>query len=177
MSSPPRTDQVDTQPIPDVDDRDAVAAANAMAAVETFSDIHYSEQSWFDAAARRAVAAVDAARLTRLVEAKHTIPEVLADEDGESWYVKGHITPEAMVLAATVCIATECGSSDAIDTLVGVEDVTLLSYLAVRDRMVRNANTLLDSVKHLWYVDNGEERNPFVDPGTPGALPITVLAL
>lgn len=104
------------------------------------------------------------------------VHEAISDEDGDSWYVKGHIAPEAMVLAAIVCIATEVGSSDAIDTLVGVEDETL-SYVAIRDRMVRTADTLLGSVRHLWYVENGEERNPFVDPGTPGALPITVLAL
>lgn len=172
MSAPARTDQVEPSPVPGVDDRDAVVVATAMAAVETFSDIHYSEQPWFDAASRRAVAALDAARLARrtrsIADGEVRIPTAIEDESGDRCYVFDHVTPEAMVLAVVLEQATCVGNTEAIGLLVGTDDDT--------DKVL-NANTMLTRVSHRWAIPIDDERFEFVEAGTPDAYAVTVLAL
>lgn len=102
-----------------------------------------------------------------------TIPVAMSDEDGDRWWVHGHVSPEAMVLAVVLCTATELGNPEAIELLTGGD---FADGIKVDDK-IANANSMLTRVAHVWYVDTGSENSPLVAPGTPGAEPLTVLSL
>lgn len=164
----------------DVTDEDVAIAANAIADVAGTKDCPNYDEIERAGLMRNHVRGAEAAlrrlavRRAELIDTGHlTIPEAYCDEDGDRWYIPGHVPAEAAVLAVTVSMARQIGNDEAIEFLVG-DDID--SPDGDAKRVISNA--LLTQVSHRWIVWTTEHRDrfEFTDPGTDGAEPLTVLA-
>lgn len=106
------------------------------------------------------------------------IPEALGEEDGERWFVLGHIEPALMVLAVMLELATSCGAEEMFEGLTGQRPGYRYTP-GVYAAMQQHAESLLGSVRHVWFKpdpdDDDDEKMVQAVEGEPGAEPWTEL--
>lgn len=123
--------------------------------------------------ARRVVGYVALKRNQAIDRGAVVIPTAYEDDGGDRWYIEGHVSPEAAVLAVVLEQATNVGPTEAIDFLTGGHAADPLFGAAEA-----GANELLTRVIHLWMVpDAGEETFTRCTPAAEGAKPYTVVSL
>ena len=123
---------------------------------------------------------------TDLATEPHEIPYPLMDEDGEHYWLPGHIDPTLMVLSAVVEQMIDVGPHEAMQLLVGgpiSRDMTVVSDRPVwawsYDDQRRRARELVESVEHVWMVEHPDDADRMIPcgPNHPGAQPFTHLGL
>lgn len=107
-----------------------------------------------------------------------TIPEVLEDEDGEKWWLPGHVEAALMVLAVVFDQMVNVGYDEAGDLLTGGKP----SWGAQRrmpSQCRAEADGLLATVRHVWMAEDAanEETMHYCEPDAPGAMAFTMLDL
>lgn len=108
---------------------------------------------------------------------KWAIPEALSDEDGQVWFIEGHVEPALAVLAVVMeQVSNQC---EPIAVLAGGEQYILrpdggaITYRHGWEEQRDHADALLRSVEHVWAYPIDEERWEKVPAGTAGAEPWT----
>lgn len=101
------------------------------------------------------------------------IAQIESDEWGDTYWAPGHLTPEQMVLAMAVHLATNHSYNDQARGW-GVHSFLTNSYPGDEthyDEQVKYANGLLECTSHVWMVDTEDGRVEV--PKCPGAHPYT----
>lgn len=109
-----------------------------------------------------------------------TLPEVWEDEDGERCYAMGHVSAEAIVLAAAVnrlqCVPGE-ETFEWLERFLLGEDTTTTEDPPKRTGkdQIDHLNAVLNSVTFTWFIEDPEceELAIYVDASHPGAEPVT----
>lgn len=84
--------------------------------------------------------------------AKRVIPEALSDEDGETWFLQGHVEPSMAVLAVVFEQMVNYGPQEAYDLLTG----GAANYRDTEERrrtqadQQHDADGLVECVTHVW---------------------------
>jgi len=113
------------------------------------------------------------------------IPEALGDENGEMWFIPGHIDPALAVLAVVVEQMVNVDGDAAEYLLVGPNACGLTCdhppdwpHRQYSDRL-NDADDFLRSVEHRWHRPNpanpDDENWPQCEADDPGAQPWTVV--
>lgn len=109
--------------------------------------------------------------------APESVPMVLSNEDGDTWWAKGHVSAPAMVLGAvleqTVCL----GPEEAAELLTDYSGPRTQPLPEVDQR--GHADALVGKVRHVWMVQDpdNEERMLEVTRDVDGAEAWTRLTL
>jgi hypothetical protein len=112
-----------------------------------------------------------------LSSANVSIPEAIASEDGDRWWIEGHVTPEMAMLAVLLEQVTLVGPDGMLDMFVGGV-VDLDGKRRSVEDMRADANALLRSVHHVWArPTEDEEWFDLCAEGDEDAQPFTELSL
>lgn len=109
------------------------------------------------------------------------LPEALGDEDGEHWWMQGHVAPATAVLAVVFEQMLNVDEYAAMEVLVGGPDRSPRGARpgwSPADQQ-DNADRLVRRVKHIWVKDDpdNDERWLPAEPGEDGAEPWTEVSL
>jgi len=79
-----------------------------------------------------------------------TLPEALSNEDGEVYWLEGHHSPAAAVLATIVTAMVDVDVDEAVQLLVGGQNRAPGDY----ERQRTHVRELLNSTRHVWLKDD-----------------------
>lgn len=86
------------------------------------------------------------------------IPEAFGSEDGETWWVVGHVDATSMVLAAVFEQMVNVGAQEASDLLIGgAPRYTNDDNRRTLDDIDRDVAALFDAVCHVWLVQDPDD--------------------